>query len=69
MNGHFFITARANRAGNSLLSLYLHVLQLSGRLAGYVKESGNDSPIPDLQMAADRTRSSAAFRRFCERET
>src|SRR5664280_2126180 len=32
------------------------VLQLSGRLAGDVKESRNDSPTRDLQMAADRTR-------------
>src|SRR5664279_3148629 len=32
------------------------VLQLSGRLAGDVKESRNDSPTRGLQMAADRTR-------------
>jgi hypothetical protein len=32
------------------------VLQLSGRLAGDVKELRNDSPTRDLQMAADRTR-------------
>jgi hypothetical protein len=32
------------------------VLQLSGLLAGDVKESRNDSPTRDLQMAADRTR-------------
>jgi transposase-like protein len=32
------------------------VLQLSGRLPGGVRESGNDSPTRDLQMAADRTR-------------
>jgi hypothetical protein len=31
------------------------VLQLSGLLAGDVKESRNDNPIRDLQMAADRT--------------
>ena len=31
------------------------VLQLSGRLAGDVKESRNDSSTCDLQMAADRT--------------
>jgi IS6 family transposase len=30
------------------------VLQLSGRLAGDVKESRNDNPTRDLQMAADR---------------
>jgi hypothetical protein len=29
------------------------VLQLSGLLAGDVKESRNDSPTRDLQMAAD----------------
>jgi hypothetical protein len=34
----------------------LDVLQLSGRLAGDVKELRNDSPTRDLQMAADRTR-------------
>src|SRR5664279_3297465 len=33
------------------------VLQLSGSLAGDVKESRNDSSTCDLQMAADRTRS------------
>ena len=33
-----------------------NVLQLSGRLAGDVKELRNDSPTRDLQMAADRTR-------------
>ena len=32
------------------------VLQLSGRLAGDVKESPNGNPTRDLQMAADRTR-------------
>jgi hypothetical protein len=32
------------------------VLQLSGRLAGDVKELQNDSRTRDLQMAADRTR-------------
>jgi len=39
----------------SRLSL-LDVLQLSGSLAGDVKESQNDSPTSDLQMAADRAR-------------
>src|ERR1019366_1163750 len=34
----------------------LDVLQLSRLLAGDVKESRNDSPTRDLQMAADRTR-------------
>src|SRR5450759_5590815 len=34
----------------------MDVLQLSELLTGYVKESGNDSPTRDLQMAADRTR-------------
>ena len=34
----------------------MDVLQLSGRLAGDVKELRNDSPTRDLQMAADRTR-------------
>jgi hypothetical protein len=38
------------------LTLDLDVLQLSGRLAGDVKESRNDNPTRDLQMAADRTR-------------
>jgi transposase, IS6 family len=37
-------------------SMPVDVLQLSGLLAGGVKESGNDSPTRDLQMAADRTR-------------
>jgi phosphoglycolate phosphatase-like HAD superfamily hydrolase len=32
------------------------VLQLSGLLAGDVKESRNDNPTRDLQMASDRTR-------------
>src|ERR1035438_7191556 len=32
------------------------VLQLSGRLAGDVKESPNGNPTRDLQMAADRIR-------------
>ena len=32
------------------------VLQLSGLLAGDVKESRNDNPTRDLQMAADRSR-------------
>jgi hypothetical protein len=32
------------------------VLQLSGLLAGDVKESRNGNPTRDLQMAADRTR-------------
>src|ERR1019366_6914578 len=32
------------------------VLQLSGLLAGDVKESRNDNPTRDLQMAADRIR-------------
>src|SRR6516162_728597 len=32
------------------------VLQLSGLLAGDVKQSRNDNPTGDLQMAADRTR-------------
>jgi hypothetical protein len=36
------------------------VLQLSGRRAGDVKESRNDSPTRDLQMAADRTRPHSA---------
>jgi hypothetical protein len=36
-------------------TLGLDVLQLSGLLAGDVKESRNDSPTRDLQMAADRT--------------
>src|ERR1035437_7997999 len=35
---------------------HLDVLQLSGRLAGDVKESPNGNPTRDLQMAADRTR-------------
>ena len=34
----------------------LDVLQLSGLLAGDVKESRNDNPTRDLQMASDRTR-------------
>ena len=34
----------------------LDVLQLSGLLAGDVKESRNDNPTGDLQMASDRTR-------------
>ena len=37
-------------------TVQVDVLQLSELLAGYVKESGNDSPTRDLQMAADRTR-------------
>ena len=36
------------------------VLQLSGRLAGDVKESPNGNPTRDLQMAADRTRPHSA---------
>ena len=36
------------------------VLQLSRLLAGDVKESRNDSPTRDLQMAADRTRPHSA---------
>ena len=32
------------------------MLQLSGLLAGDVKQSRNDNPTGDLQMAADRTR-------------
>jgi hypothetical protein len=32
------------------------VLQLSGRLAGDVKELRNGNPTRDVQMAADRTR-------------
>jgi len=35
---------------------FLDVLQLSGLLAGDVKQSRNDNPTGDLQMAADRTR-------------
>src|ERR1039458_7349849 len=34
----------------------MDVLQLSGRLAGDVKELRNGNPTRDLQMAADRTR-------------
>src|SRR5664280_3842703 len=34
----------------------MDVLQLSGRLAGDVKESPNGNPTRDLQMAADRIR-------------
>jgi hypothetical protein len=40
----------------SFATLAADVLQLSGLLAGDVKESRNDSPTRDLQMAADRTR-------------
>src|ERR1039457_556525 len=47
---------RVNRATRKIGSLLSDVLQLSGLLAGDVKESGNDSPTRDLQMAADRTR-------------
>jgi hypothetical protein len=36
------------------------VLQLSGRLAGDVKELRNGNPTRDLQMAADRTRPHSA---------
>src|ERR1017187_1666742 len=36
--------------------VHLDVLQLSGRLAGDVKESPNGNPTRDLQMAADRIR-------------
>jgi len=34
----------------------MDVLQLSGLLAGDVKQSRDDKPIRDLQMAADRAR-------------
>jgi len=34
--------------------LQTNVLQLSGMLAGDVKESRNDNPTGDIQMAADR---------------
>jgi predicted acylesterase/phospholipase RssA len=37
-------------------TLEMDVLQLSGLLAGDVKESQNDNPIRDLQMASDRGR-------------
>jgi hypothetical protein len=37
------------------------VLQLSGRLAGDVKESPNGNPTRDLQMAADRIRPQARW--------
>src|ERR1019366_6036882 len=37
-------------------STFTDVLQLSGRLAGDVKELRNGNPTRDLQMAADRTR-------------
>src|ERR1039458_6164835 len=37
-------------------TLVLDVLQLSGLLAGDVKESPNGNPTRDLQMAANRTR-------------
>jgi hypothetical protein len=51
-----------NRSLRSMLSFRgrTDVLQLSGRLAGDVKESRNDSPTRDLQMAADRTRPHSA---------
>src|SRR5271154_1047491 len=53
-----------NRVGNLSLNcvsgrdvqVFLDVLQLSGLLAGDVKESRNDNPTRDLQMASDRTR-------------
>jgi hypothetical protein len=38
------------------VSFQREVLQLSGLLAGDVKQSRNDNPTGDLQMAADRTR-------------
>ena len=44
-----------NGAGPTYMSL-MDVLQISRLLAGDVKESGNDSPTRDLQMAADRIR-------------
>jgi CheY-like chemotaxis protein len=37
-------------------AILLDVLQLSGLPAGDVKESRNENPTRDLQMAADRTR-------------
>jgi len=42
--------------GFTLVALLTDVLQLSGLLAGDVKESRNDNPTRDLQMASDRTR-------------
>jgi hypothetical protein len=36
------------------------LLQLSGLLVGDMKESRNDSPTRDLQMAADRTQPHSA---------
>jgi hypothetical protein len=41
---------------STVYGLSLDVLQLSGWLAGGVKESRNDNPTRDLQMGADRTR-------------
>ena len=41
---------KSERAG------FLDVLQLSGRLAGGLKESRNGNPTRDLQMSADRAR-------------
>jgi hypothetical protein len=38
------------------MKIHRDVLQLSGLLAGDVKESRNDNPTRDLQMAADRIR-------------
>src|ERR1019366_9961586 len=55
-----FVPIRSILLRLALVSLvgmpYTDVLQLSELLAGYVKESGNDSSTRDLQMAADRTR-------------
>ena len=44
-------------SGLNVNSAVMDVLQLSGLLAGDVKESRDDNPTRDLQMAADRTRS------------
>jgi hypothetical protein len=53
---HFLCQNIADSITPGSSTLKTDMLQLSGRLAGDVKESRNDSPTRDLQMAADRTR-------------
>jgi hypothetical protein len=53
---NFLFVMMLIRSGLSILMDHPDVLQLSGLLAGDVKESRNDNPTRDLQMASDRTR-------------